>query len=141
MEAESGSTTRAGAAKAGAAKKTRRRSSKASRRSKTARRSNGNGRSLLATPMDTAMREGTRFMEKAYRWADDMGRSVPKLARGLHMPSKASFNRIAETNPIVLGAVGLGIGVALGAMLPHLSNSNGRKGSRGGKRARRGARK
>ena len=140
MEAETGSTTRAGAAKAGAAKKTRRRSSKASRRSKTARRSNGNGQSLLAMPMDAAMREGTRFMEKAYRWADDMGRSVPKLARGLHMPTKASFNRIAETNPIVLGAVGLGIGVALGAMLPHLSSANGRQG-RGGKRAKRAARK
>ena len=134
-EAETGNATRGGAAKKTKAK---RRSSKAGRRAKTTRRSNGNGRSLLAVPMDTAMREGTRFMEKAYRWADDMGRSVPKLARGIHMPSKASFNKIAETNPMVLGAVGLGIGVALGAMLPHLSKSNG---SQSGKRRRRATRK
>ena len=128
MEAETGNATRA--ASAGKAK--RRASSKSSRRSKQPRRSSGNGETQLA-PMDTAMREGTRFMKKAYRWADDMGRAVPKMARGLHLPSTASLNRFAEANPIVLGAVGLGIGVAIGAMLPHISkasNGNGRQGTR-----------
>ena len=137
METETGNATRA----ASTGKTKRRASSKASRRAKRTRRSNGNGQNHLA-PMDTAMREGTRFMKKAYRWADDMGRSVPKMARGLHMPSTASLNKFAEANPIVLGAVGLGIGVAIGAMLPHMSKAphgNGRQGARSRTRRKRAA--
>jgi hypothetical protein len=56
--------------------------------------------------------------EGAQTWAQSARDAMPRLARNIHLPSPPSFNALAEASPVILGAVGLGIGVLLGAMLP-----------------------
>ena len=56
--------------------------------------------------------------EGAQTWAQSARDAMPRLARNIHLPSPPSFNALTEASPVILGAVGLGIGVLLGAMLP-----------------------
>jgi len=63
-------------------------------------------------------RRGKRLIEDAQNWADDARRAVPRLTRNVHLPSPPSLETITEANPVILGAVGLGIGVIIGALLP-----------------------
>jgi len=63
-------------------------------------------------------RRGKRLIEDAQNWADDARRAVPRLARNMHLPSPPSLETFTEANPVILGAVGLGIGVIIGALLP-----------------------
>jgi hypothetical protein len=39
----------------------------------------------------------------------------------MHMPARRDIERFAEHNPLVLGAVGLGLGVVIGTLLPRYS--------------------
>jgi hypothetical protein len=39
----------------------------------------------------------------------------------MHMPARRDIERFAEHNALVLGAVGLGLGVVIGTLLPRYS--------------------
>ena len=54
----------------------------------------------------------------AYGWAGEATSALPKTMRDMGLPSQRSMRNLLEEKPLVLGALGLGIGVALGAMLP-----------------------
>jgi len=78
---------------------------------RTSRR--GNGRKTEELPS-----RGKRVIDEARRWAEDARNAAPNIAKGLHLPSAPSLETLTEANPIILGAVGLGIGVIIGALLP-----------------------
>ena len=59
----------------------------------------------------------------AYAWAGEAGSVLPRKARHSAMPDNRAIQDFVGGNPLVLGAVGLGIGVALGAMLPSTSRA------------------
>jgi len=63
-------------------------------------------------------RRGKRLVDDAYGWVDEARNAVPRLTKGMHLPSPRAFESFAEANPVLLGAVGLGIGVVIGALLP-----------------------
>src|SRR5437762_4061438 len=63
-------------------------------------------------------RRGKRLVGDAYGWVDEARNAVPRLAKGMHLPSPRAFESFVEANPVLLGAVGLGIGVVIGALLP-----------------------
>jgi hypothetical protein len=87
--------------------------------SRRARKANGNGNGYAAAALETGMREGKSLATKAYEWADEMGRSMPRMARDFRANQMSGLKVLTEANPLVLGAIGLGIGVALGTLLPH----------------------
>ena len=108
----------------------RSRTAKPQTRAKTAKRatSSARGRSrsrstvvgsrLYARGASGLTRAVRDAAEGAQTWAQSARDAMPRLARNIHLPSPPSFNALAEASPVILGAVGLGIGVLLGAMLP-----------------------
>jgi hypothetical protein len=83
-------------------------------------------------------------MNKAYDWADDARRAVPRLAKDVRLPRRSDFDLLTDANPLVIGALGLGIGVVLGTLMPYgFSSARSETGSRTGsaksrRRSRRG---
>jgi hypothetical protein len=71
---------------------------------------------------------GKRLVDDAYGWVDDTRGAVPRIAANMHLPSARRIESFAEANPILLGAVGLGIGVIIGAFLPRSIFHAGRQG-------------
>lgn len=68
-----------------------------------------------------------RALGQMYGWADKKGRQIPGAIKGVRIPDAKSLQSFAEDNSLVLGAVGLGLGVLIGALLPsagiaHTSN-------------------
>lgn len=83
-------------------------------------------------------RRAKRMMNDAGEWAEETTGALPRIAKNLHLPSP-SLPSITDANPLVLGAVGLGLGVIIGALLPRnmidssmhgLGMSNGGRSSR-----------
>jgi hypothetical protein len=101
-------------------------------RSRTAKRGSGNGRRRSTRSQHLAgrsttrnsgsaaalSRRGKRLVEDAQNWAEEARGALPRFARNMHLPSPPSFETFTEANPVILGAVGLGIGVIIGALLP-----------------------
>lgn len=82
-----------------------RKASKSRRRAAAAR--------LLRAGM--ALRAGRETLTRAYDWAQE--HSNPRFG-ALRMPRRADISHLREANPLLLGAVGLGLGVAIGSMFP-----------------------
>jgi hypothetical protein len=107
-----------------------------SRRSTTARRSrNAN----LRSQNDQVLRQGRRVIDRAYDWAGEATSAMPRF-RDLRLPRRSDLSAITEANPLLLGAVGLGLGIVLGSLMPsrfsarsasRLSQPTGRGGRRG----------
>ena len=70
----------------------------------------------------------------AYTWAGEAGSALPRTARQLNLPDQKSLQTLIDEKPLILGAVGLGIGVVLGAMLPSVRRAgnfvSGQNGNR-----------
>jgi hypothetical protein len=67
------------------------------------------------------MQRGQRLAGDAQGWLDSARDAVPRLTRNMHMPSmpsRPSLESLNEASPVILGAVGLGIGMIIGALLP-----------------------
>ena len=89
------------------------------------RRGSETGQSRSGRSSGSGMGEGTsslnrrakRVMNDAGEWAEEATGALPRIAKNLHLPSP-SLPSISEANPLVLGAVGLGLGIIIGALLP-----------------------
>jgi hypothetical protein len=104
------------AARKRASKRHSPRARRASKGSPVARaRSLARGYGRTATSL---ARRGKQLVDGAYDWVDEARTAVPRLTRGVHLPSPRAIESFAEANPVLLGAVGLGIGVVIGALLP-----------------------
>ena len=112
-------------AKSKIARKTRPASRKLAASAKRATRSAtkrlSKGQSTLAGYSDSAARliaRGKSAFGDAYAWAGEASSGLPKTTRDLGLPDQKSLKAIIDDRPLIIGAVGLGIGVALGSMLP-----------------------
>lgn len=113
------------AAKAKVARKTKPASRKlaasAKRASRAATKRLSKGQSTFAGYSDSAARliaRGKAAFGDAYAWAGEAGSALPKATRDLGLPDQKSLKTMIDERPLIIGAVGLGIGVALGSMLP-----------------------
>ena len=105
--------------KSAAARKSPVRKSKAR---KTARRRPTVSRAL-PRPANRILRQGRRVVSRAYSLADEARRAVPRLTREVRLPRRKDLDILTHANPLVVGAIGLGIGVVLGSLMPHRSTS------------------
>ncbi|WP_162914248.1 hypothetical protein [Taklimakanibacter lacteus] len=94
---------------------------KTTRKTKTTRRARRNGKTTAARSLQDnagmAMRRGRETLGRAYDWAHEAAGSshLPHL----RMPRRADLAHLSEANPLLLGAVGLGLGVAIGTLFPY----------------------
>jgi hypothetical protein len=70
---------------------------------------------LLQDNAGMALRRGRDTLSRAYDWAHEAGNTG---LGSLRMPRRADISHLAEANPLLLGAVGLGLGVAIGTLFP-----------------------
>lgn len=104
-------------AKRQAAKIKARSSRKATPRKTSAKRSAAPATGYGDTAAKFIARGKTAFGD-AYTWAEEAGSALPRRVRGMSLPNPNAMQHFIVDRPLVLGAVGLGIGVALGWMLP-----------------------
>ena len=77
--------------------------------------------STFAGYSDSAARliaRGKTAFGDAYAWAGETGSALPRTVRDMGLPDQKSLKAMIDDKPLIIGAVGLGIGVALGSMLP-----------------------
>jgi hypothetical protein len=75
---------------------------------------NGNARAMIEHGASSAYRQGRRMAKRAYSAAGDAMRDV-------RLPDRHQLESFVEHNPLMLGAVGLGLGVVIGTLLPRYS--------------------
>ena len=101
--------------KASSAKK----ASPAKKASRTAaKRSRREQQSALSGYSDNAARfigRARAALGKAYTWVGETGSALPKNARQIGLPTQKSSQALIDGKPLIVGAVGLGLGIALGA--------------------------
>jgi hypothetical protein len=121
------------AANARVARKTkpasRKLSASAKRTSRPANKRGSQRQSASTGYSDSAARliaRGKAAFGDAYAWAGDATSALPRSARDLSLPDQRSLKAMIDDRPLIIGAVGLGIGVALGSMLPTVSSLGGR---------------
>ncbi len=91
-----------------------------------------NGGHAAAAYSDTASRlmsRGKRAIGGAYDWAaDGASRALPRAAR--HLPDQRTMQSLFEDRPLLLGAIGLGLGAMIGMILPGLLMSGNASSAR-----------
>lgn len=113
------------AAKAKIARKakpaSRRLTASAKRVSRTASKRVSKAQSTFAGYSDSAARliaRGKSAFGDAYAWAGEASSALPRSTRDFGLPDQKSLKAMIDDKPLIIGAVGLGIGLALGSMLP-----------------------
>jgi hypothetical protein len=94
--------------------------------------------STFAGYSDSAARliaRGKAAFSDAYAWAGEASSALPRTRRDLGLPDPKSLKAMIDDKPLIIGAVGLGVGVALGSMLPLVSHAS--KGKPAPARSRR----
>jgi len=121
------------AAKARVARKTkpasRKLSASAKRPSRPATKRASQAQPAATGYSDSASRliaRGKAAFGDAYAWAGEASSALPRRARDLSLPDQRSLKAMIDDRPLIIGAVGLGIGVALGSMLPTVGGLRGR---------------
>ncbi len=96
------------------------RSRKPAKRKTAARSRRSTKRQASASYSDTASRlmsQSKQALGTAYGWAtDNAGRALPRAAR--YVPDQRTLQNLVEERPLVLGAIGLGLGAMIGMLLP-----------------------
>ncbi len=98
----------------------------AKRPSRAANKQPLHGQSRFAGYSDSAARlisRGKTAFGDAYAWAGEASNALPRTTRDLGLPDQKSLKAMIDDKPLIIGAVGLGIGVALGSMLPSVGLS------------------
>ena len=111
-----------GKAKAGVRSVARKVKSKARRRSSVSKATKE-----LPSAFEGYSQQAQQFFDRsktaihaASDWAGATAKHLPKAARNLHLPDQKAAMDFAEQQPLVVGAVGLGIGLVVGALLPRM---------------------
>lgn len=111
-------------AKAKIARKTKpvaRRLTASAKRASRGATKRANAQSTFAGYSDSAARliaRGKSAFGDAYAWAGEASNALPRTARDFGLPDQKSLKAMIDDRPLIIGAVGLGIGLALGSMLP-----------------------
>jgi hypothetical protein len=122
MKTETGTTSNAKAQVSKGIKSAKRKASPARKRtSRAAAKAANDTRSTMAGFSDQAqrlMKRGKTAFSDASSWASDTAHELPKTVRKLNVPDQKSVQSFMSEQPLIVGAVGLGLGVVLGAMMP-----------------------
>ncbi len=100
----------------------------ARKRRSTAKTRQGSRAKSSARAMGTSefLNQGRSALSSAYDQVASAGRSLPKISRYVTDGRKRqSITRMIEERPYVLGAVGLGIGMVLAALMPSTRGLHG----------------
>lgn len=62
-------------------------------------------------------------LSAANDWATTNAKHIPAAARKLNIPNQNEMMDFAEQRPLVVGAVGLGLGLFLGTLLPRIRSA------------------
>jgi len=93
---------------------------KTARKTKARQAGRKNGKTSTARSLQNSagrvLRRGRKTLGRAYDWAHEAAESshLPQL----RMPRRSDIAQLSEANPLLLGAVGLGLGVAIGTLFP-----------------------
>lgn len=99
--------------------------SQASRRSSAQHRANGHGSHSsysLGSTMRKAVSGGRDAVNTAYEKASEMTSSLPSMRdmRDMMPSTPRRLQRMANRNPMRLGAIGIGLGLLIGALVPFM---------------------
>lgn len=83
---------------------------------------NGNPRQILEDGAGRAYRGATSAYKQGRRMAKRAYAAAGNAMHDMKMPGRSDITNFAEQNPLILGAVGLGLGVVLGTLLPRYSS-------------------
>jgi hypothetical protein len=122
MKTETNTTTATKAQAAKGASSAKRKAAPARKRtSRAAAKAANDTRSTMAGFSDQAqrlMKRGKTAFSDVSTWASETAHSLPQSARKLGVPDQKSVQSFMSEQPLIVGAVGLGLGVVLGAMMP-----------------------
>ncbi|MGH6875496.1 MAG: hypothetical protein ACREDW_10800 [Aestuariivirgaceae bacterium] len=90
--------------------------SKASARKAASRRRVSNV--TLRASTEKVLRQGKRAIDRAYGLSGETRTLAPWHLPRVRLPRRSDLRAITKANPLVLGAVGLGIGMILAAIVP-----------------------
>ena len=71
---------------------------------------------------------GKTALGAASNWVGSAARHLPDAARKMNLPDQKAAMDFAEHRPLVVGAVGLGLGLVVGALLPRMHSAPAPKG-------------
>ena len=106
------------------AKKTVARKIKAKTKGTSSRRTTQNLSGSLAGYSEQAQQllgRSKSALHAATNWAEATAKQIPNAARNLNFPDQKTAMDFAEQRPLIVGAVGFGLGLVLGAFLPKTS--------------------
>ena len=112
-----------------------------SRRKIAAHASRANGRGVSRAMAQNFLSRGKTALGDALHWAETASHGVPRTALDASTRGVQGARSMLEQNPLVLAVIGLGIGIAVSAVMPEVKMPNSlvsRPGSRPPNR-RRGA--
>ena len=101
--------SRARKSSSGAGGRSRRRSAS----SRSSNRTESNRQSATG-----GQRQNRSMINRAYSFAEEARRAVPRMTKDLRLPRRSDFDALTDANPLVIGAIGLGLGVVLGTLMP-----------------------
>ncbi|HEY7764851.1 MAG TPA: hypothetical protein VIB38_07660 [Aestuariivirgaceae bacterium] len=104
--------------------------SRSTRASRGRRRSSRSSARRSKGAAERVAQQGRGVLNRAYSFAEEARRAMPRMprmprmphmprvARDLRLPRRSDFNALVDANPLVMGAIGLGLGVVLGTLMP-----------------------
>ena len=101
-------------APAGRSQRKRALSKRARARKATSKRRHAN----LHASTEKVLRQRKRTAPRVYDWTGETRTLVPRRFGRVRLPRRSDFRAISKASPLVLGAVGVGIGMILASIVP-----------------------
>lgn len=91
-------------------------------RKRSAAASGGGGRGRRSSGDNANAGRNTGRSGGITDWLSKTGQRVADAGSNLSMPQLGNIESVVENRPVMLGAVGIAIGMVIGAMLPSMTN-------------------
>jgi hypothetical protein len=89
-----------------------------SRKVRARKATNKRRHASLHASTEKVLRQQKRTVPKAFDWTGETRTLVPRRFGRVRLPRRSDFRAIGRASPLVLGAVGLGIGMILASIVP-----------------------
>ena len=91
---------------------------RASRKTRARKAASKRRHANLQASTEKVLRQRKRTAPRAYDWTGETRTLVPRRFGRVRLPRRSDFRAISKAGPLVLGAVGLGIGMILASIVP-----------------------